>query len=215
MRYAIVTDIHGDVTALRAVVHQVERQGVDGLLCLGDVFECLVSKRDVTSHVFGGVSEVFDPDPEVAALLEGAAHVRGNQEERIASLIPGGALPDWARPLIHAPLERRTSSASFCHGHTLSWHQPEPGLWSPVAESALRTLLVHGHHHRSVVHRLHADPDGVRSERVPFRFGVETHLSPDVRHIVNVGSVRGPAPAWAVMDEEALSLTHHRVGGTP
>lgn len=215
MRYAVVTDIHGDIASLRAVLRRIERQGADALLCLGDVFDCLVSKRDSASYEFGGVSEVFTPDPELAALLEGAVHVRGNQEERIASLVPENELPGWSFPLLHAPLEHRTETTRFCHGHTLSWCEPEPGVWSPAAESAERALLVHGHHHRSATHSLGESPEGSRHGHVAFRFGEEIHLSPGARHIVNIGPVRCSSPAWAVVDENALSITHHRVGGNP
>ncbi|HVL84506.1 MAG TPA: metallophosphoesterase family protein [Pseudonocardia sp.] len=37
MRYAVLSDVHGNLHALRAVVEAVRREGVDGYLCLGDL----------------------------------------------------------------------------------------------------------------------------------------------------------------------------------
>ena len=37
MRYAIVSDIHANIQAWEAVLKDVQKQGVDAILCLGDV----------------------------------------------------------------------------------------------------------------------------------------------------------------------------------
>lgn len=37
MRYAVISDVHGNIHALRAVVAAVRRAGVDAWLCLGDI----------------------------------------------------------------------------------------------------------------------------------------------------------------------------------
>ena len=37
MRYAIISDIHGNAEALQAVLDDIERRGVDAVFCLGDV----------------------------------------------------------------------------------------------------------------------------------------------------------------------------------
>ncbi|WP_306368981.1 metallophosphoesterase [Nocardiopsis sp. CC223A] len=213
MRYAVVTDIHGDTPGLRAVLAGIERQGVDALLCLGDVFDCLVGKADVPRHVFRSLDGVFDADPELGTLLADARTVRGNQEERITGLVPPSELPDWALPLLFADTEIRTDRALYRHGHLMRWREPEPGVWSPVPGPGDPRLLLHGHHHRSALHLV--GPGDEDCVRVPFGFGREIPLEPGRRYVVNVGPVRGPRPAWAVLDEEASVLTHHRVGDHP
>ncbi|NLU69835.1 metallophosphoesterase family protein [Streptomyces sp. HNM0574] len=219
MRHAVVTDIHGDTAGLRRVLRQVAQQNVDRLVCLGDVFECRVGKRDVPGYEFSALRDVFDPDPALARLLADAVVVRGNQEERITRLVPGHLCPAWARGLLTAPLEYTTPFAVYCHGHTLPWQEPEPGLWSPLGAGFTGTALVHGHHHRSALHRL--PPGGGRRgvpQRVPVRPGVPVRLDDGARYVVNVGSVtragpdRGPTPAWAVLDERAATLTFHGCG---
>src|SRR3989338_8269203 len=36
-RYAIISDLHGNIQALEAVLADIEQQGADGLICLGDL----------------------------------------------------------------------------------------------------------------------------------------------------------------------------------
>ncbi|WP_030068714.1 metallophosphoesterase family protein [Streptomyces natalensis] len=213
MRYAVVTDIHGNTAGLRAVLARVRGQQVRQVICLGDVFECHISKRDVAGHAFTRVDEIFDQDPELVGLLDGARVVRGNQEERIAALVPGRARPAWATPVLDAPLTLHTDFATYCHGHALPpWQEVEPDLWCPLDAEFSGRALFHGHHHRSAVHRL---PDAGRSwadvESVPLRFGEAVHLTPGSRYLVNVGPVRGPSPAWAVVDEAEATVTYHRI----
>ncbi len=211
MRHAVVTDVHGNAPGLRAVLARAREQGVDRVLCLGDVFECLVSKRDVADHVFTRLDEVFDQDPAPAGLLDGALLVRGNQEERISALVPDRELPDWARPVLDAPLALRTDFAAYCHGHALPWREVAPDLWVPLDAEFAGRALVHGHHHRNALHVL---PRTGRAwedvESLPVRFGEPVRLAEDRRYLVNVGPVRGPAPSWAVVDEGEATVTFHR-----
>ena len=37
MRVAVISDIHGNAAALEAVIAEIERDGVDQIVCLGDV----------------------------------------------------------------------------------------------------------------------------------------------------------------------------------
>ncbi|MEV5844057.1 metallophosphoesterase family protein [Streptomyces sp. NPDC051985] len=216
MRLAVVTDVHGQTARLAGVLERIRAQEVDQVVCLGDVFECRIGKREAAGHVFGRVEDVFDPDPELARLLEGVVVVRGNQEERIRSLVPERRLPRWTLPLLDAPLEHDTGFARYCHGHPLPWRELEPGRWSPLDADFPGRALIHGHHHRSALYRLRPGGDGrAEAERVPVRFGVPVPLAPDGRYVVNVGSVtrcspdRGPSPVWAVVDETAATLTYH------
>jgi predicted phosphodiesterase len=217
MRYAVVSDVHGETSRLREVVEQIHRTDVDRVLSLGDLFECRIGKARVAAFEYRTAAEVFDADPAIAELLDGALLLRGNQEERIVSLVPGPDLPEWTRPMLHAPLEHRTGFATYCHGHHLPWKEIEPGMWSPAAAEFGGRVLVHGHHHRSAVHRLDPGrPDEPRTTAP--RFGESFELEAGARYIVNIGSVvepapgRGPSPAWAVVDEAAATVTYHRPG---
>ena len=61
MKYAILSDIHGNYDALDAALAGVERDGVDAVVCLGDIVgygpepaACLHRIRNVATHVVAG-----------------------------------------------------------------------------------------------------------------------------------------------------------------
>ena len=66
MRYAIISDIHGNLPALEAVLHDIERAGVDEIICLGDIAnigphpaECLDVVRDLGCVTIQGNHELY------------------------------------------------------------------------------------------------------------------------------------------------------------
>ena len=72
MRYLVISDIHGNLEALTAVLEDIDRQQVDSIYCLGDVVgygpnpcECVKLVRDRCSVVLLGNHDqgaLFDPD---------------------------------------------------------------------------------------------------------------------------------------------------------
>jgi len=61
MKYAVISDIHGNLEALNAVLKDIRRRGVDSVLCLGDVVgyypnphECIELVRDSAAHCVAG-----------------------------------------------------------------------------------------------------------------------------------------------------------------
>ncbi len=72
MKRAIVSDIHGNIEALQAVLEDIDREGVETIVCLGDVVgygpnpcECVKLVRDRCGLVILGNHDqgaLFDPD---------------------------------------------------------------------------------------------------------------------------------------------------------
>lgn len=71
MKRAIISDIHGNLTALHAVMADIKEQGVDQIVCLGDVVgygpnprECLDIIMQVDHCILGNHDQaaLFDPD---------------------------------------------------------------------------------------------------------------------------------------------------------
>ena len=72
MKRAIISDVHGNLEALRAVLEDIDQQKVDAISCLGDVVgygpnpcECVKLVRDRCSLVLLGNHDqgaLFDPD---------------------------------------------------------------------------------------------------------------------------------------------------------
>lgn len=72
MRLAVISDIHANLQALQAVLHAIARQGVDRIVCLGDIVG-------------------YNANPaECIALVRGAdmACVAGNHDRAVAGQIP-------------------------------------------------------------------------------------------------------------------------------
>lgn len=70
-RVALISDIHGNTLALRAVLERIETEGVDTVLCLGDI-------AATGPH----------PKEAVAELLRrGIRSVRGNTDDRLATAV--------------------------------------------------------------------------------------------------------------------------------
>jgi putative phosphoesterase len=201
MRIGILADIHGNLPALQAVQRELERQGVDQVVNLGDVS-------------FRG------PAPRQcweAVRAMGAPVLKGNTEDWLTGALPIPAplqgVRDWTLPRLNdailaemdgLPFDYRLDvdgkRVRFVHGSPQSNMEflfpftPEAELAAAVA-GADAEILVTGHTHWSFSRRV----GGL--------------------HLIGVGSVGlpfdgDPAAACAVLEvtTNAVRLTHLRVG---
>ncbi|MBE7175374.1 MAG: metallophosphoesterase family protein [Mucilaginibacter polytrichastri] len=79
MRYAIISDVHGNAFALKAVLSDIKRRGADKIINLGD-------------HFFGAIQPA-----ETAAIMAGisfAAAIRGNKDRDTVEAIGKTDVPD-------------------------------------------------------------------------------------------------------------------------
>lgn len=79
MKYVLISDIHGNLPALQAVLADAEKRGADRYLLLGDYIEDLPWPNEVT---------------ETIRALPNAVIVRGNKEDYLANL-RGGDQSKW------------------------------------------------------------------------------------------------------------------------
>lgn len=155
MRYGVISDIHGNLFALKAAVSRLERDGVDAWLCIGDIIG-------------------YGPHPNecVETIAElGAVAVAGNHELIILNLLTDnrtGRLAQetcgWTRSVLRADcraylagLPRVVSSTEFVLTHG-SLDDPEEYLTRSSqaadqlgrleAEHSPARLLLVGHTHR-------------------------------------------------------------------
>ena len=91
MHYAILSDVHGNVEAFRAVVADAEKRGVEKIVCLGDLVgfgpdpaACVDLAREKCGMILQGCHD--------HALLEGAGHLPP----------PTRATIDWAKEQLAA-----------------------------------------------------------------------------------------------------------------
>jgi diadenosine tetraphosphatase ApaH/serine/threonine PP2A family protein phosphatase len=213
VRYAVLSDIHGNLEALEAVLADAEARA-DAALCLGDVVG-------------------YGADPE--ACIErtagrAAVIVAGNHEHGVAGLLDLDWFNDYARVAVEwtrdrlgedhrrylaaLPLVAEVGDATLVHA---SPERPEEWdyLVSPqdgfAAFPAFATRLCFvGHSHRPAAWSLGSSGP----EFLPG--AVELSLEAGRRYIVNVGSVgqprdRDPRAAYALWDADRGRLAVRRV----
>ena len=213
MRYAVLSDVHGNLEALEAVLADAAAHA-DAVVCLGDV-----------------VGYGADPVPCVERLAERAqAVVAGNHEHGVTGLMDlawfnthARAAAEWTREqldddhsawLAALPLTAQVADATLVHA---SPRQPDEWDYLVSAEDGFaafdafdtRVCFV-GHSHLPGAWSLGS------SGREHEGGNIDVTLDAGRRYLVNVGSVGQPRDrdvraAYAVWDADARRIQIHRV----
>lgn len=213
MRYAILSDIHGNLEALEAVLaHAASR--ADGVLCLGDVVGYGADPLACIERVAGRAYTVVAGNHEhgVAGLLDLAWF---NDRARVAAEWTRGRLDDdhlaW---LASRPLVTELDDATLVHASPA-----RPAEWDYLvsaddgyeAFAAFTTRLCFvGHSHRPGAWSVGS------SGRAHEPGATDIELERGRRYVVNVGSVGQPRDrdvraAYALWDVDARRVTIERV----
>jgi diadenosine tetraphosphatase ApaH/serine/threonine PP2A family protein phosphatase len=213
VRYAVVSDIHGNLEALRAVLADAAPRA-DDVLCLGDVVG-------------------YGADPVACVDLIGAragAVVAGNHEHAVTGAMSlswfnryARAAAEWTRTQLDTDCRSYLSALPLTtevHDATLVHASPrQPDEWEYLVSEAdgleafdafATRLCFVGHSHVPAMWSLGSSgPDYARGD-------VDVTLDSGRRYIVNVGSVgqprdRDPRAAYALWDADARRVTIRRV----
>lgn len=216
--FAVLSDIHANLEALRAVLADMRALGVDEAVGLGDIVG-------------------FNGNPaECVELVRPhlAAAVRGNHEAAMFNPAVFGvpmyiSMIDTTRGMLTA------EQAEWLHALPLTavhrgcriWHATPyaPRIWGRIsgtqdARAALNAtaerVCLFGHTHRPAAFAMH----GGAVERIPVEYDADgtfsLPLNPDSRYLVNPGSVGQPRDgdrraAYALVDSERACITMRRV----
>jgi len=220
VRYAVLSDVHGNLEALSSVLADAASEGALGILCLGDV-----------------VGYGADPAPCIELLGERSLlMVAGNHEHGALGLLDvrwfnaaARAATLWTRDRLGADHQNFLSGLPLAttHGEATCVHasprRPEEWDYLLSAEDGFQAfgdfatrLCFVGHSHRPGVWSLgssgpaYEDLAGpaFHDRRIPFHDGR--------RYLINVGSVgqprdRDPRAAYVLWDEDERSVTLRRV----
>ena len=216
MRYGILGDIHGNISALDAVLAAFARDGVERVISVGDVVgygaaprECIARVREIGAVVVKGNHD---------AACVGEIDIRYfNNHARDAVRWTRGVLEDddcaWLAAL---PMTADLEHCSVAHG---TYHRPE--LFDYIqsttdADPSLDLLQLPvcfvGHTHVPVtLMRLRDDP-----MRTAYTLDTEVDLSEASKALVNVGSVgqprdEDPRAAYAIYDSDLDRVWIRRV----
>lgn len=175
MYYAILGDIHSSKEDLEKVLSNILELAPEAIrVGTGDLFECTISKRDITDKKFASLEEVM-LIPEGFTDLLTFLSVRGNQEERILMITE---TEDSLRDKLSTmPETFEIGYAEIIHGHQWKWGG-EP--WALIHAEASQSLVFYGHSHKSEI-----SLNGIKQ---PIEFGVP-YIIEGQNVLVNVGAV--------------------------
>lgn len=216
MRYAVLSDVHGNLEALQIVLADVSRERPDICLCLGDIVgygpdpnECVARVQGLGGPVIAGNHDLaavgaLDTSafsPLARAAIEWTIGVVSEETRRWLGALPDRLeVPDFLAvhgsprdPIEEYILDLPTSLAIFSE-HPFS-------------------LCLVGHSHVPGAFILEADGT-VSARSLPVGEGVR--LAPSSRHIVNVGSVGqprdgDPRASYLLLDTGERTVTLRRL----
>lgn len=193
MRYGIVSDVHSNLVALRAVLGELEGQRIDRFVCPGDIVgygprpnECVELVRELEPVAVIGNHDV--------AALESGADEWFNAMARAAAV--------WTRQELTAANSeylRSLQPVEVFDEVTLVHGALAPDLWDyisspweaqPTFEAMKTQLCFIGHSHYAEWYEL--SPGAAVPMQVSATSGRTLRLSDGVRYIVNAGSVGQP-----------------------
>ncbi len=216
MRILLVSDIHSNFEALQAVIARAG--SFDRIWCLGDVVgygpapnECIERLRAFDLVCLSGNHDLavvghlplveFSPDARDAVWWT-REHLSAANSLWLETLQPSLVIRDVGITLVHASPRDPVWEYVF---------EPEVAAACLDAMDSLSGL--NGHTHRPIIFRKPTYGLGISTERLP----VDTPMSLTLdRMLVNPGSVGqprddDPRAAFAVLDLDAMTLTHSRV----
>ncbi|WP_342504657.1 metallophosphoesterase family protein [Sporosarcina sp. FSL K6-2383] len=192
MRYALLGDIHSSKKDLEKVLADILNKAPEAeLVGTGDLFECIISKKNITDKKFTELGEVM-LIPEGFSELLTFPSVSGNQEDRILWITE---TEDPLRAKLAAlPETANIGRAQVIHGHQWQWGgQP----WALVHASVEQSFVFYGHSHQSGLSR-----NGIQQE---IEFGIPYSVDGE-KMLVNVGAVVGDCE-WLLYDAEVQTVT--------
>lgn len=212
MRYAVFSDIHGNLPALQAVLRDAEGNGCEGYLCAGDI-----------------VGE-YDRPEECVELVRslGAVCVKGNQDEYCGTEMALDGFNEKAR-------ERVKATRAVLSEDSKKWLQSLPHVVKDDSFTLVHASLDHPARWQYIFDKL-AAVASISKQESPVCFNGHTHVpvcyqydlmvrggtytqvsfSRGTKYLVNVGSVGQPRDGvakscYVIYDAEAKTAELRRI----
>lgn len=213
MRYAIFSDIHGNLEALRTVLADAEAAAAEAFVCLGDIVgygprpsECLSLVREVCGAIVAGNHEFAVTNKLNTQTFNASAKLAVEWTRAHLS-------EDELRFLAELPLTARGPGMHIVHGTLLA-----PELFDYIQSSYEASLSLAGmedplcwigHSHVPVIF---CEENG----HVVYRTGSRYTVSQGRKAIINVGSVgqprdRDPRASYALYDDGDRQVELRRI----
>jgi predicted phosphodiesterase len=192
MKYGILGDIHGNLSALVAVLARMDEAGVETLISVGDVVgygaapsECIALLRERRAVVVKGnhdaacVNELDDRtfNPYARAAIAWTRTVLGSADKRWLENLP------LVATLEHCQVAHGTLHRPELFDYILSLSDADPSL-----DEMSRPVCFVGHSHIPLTVMRFAD----EPRRTAYTYETEIDLSETAHALINVGSVGQP-----------------------
>ena len=213
MRYAIVSDIHGNLAAFEACLS--DAGDVGGLWCLGDTVgygpcpnECVRRVRDLATHSVLGNHDAAAIDREDLSLFSPTARKSGLWTRRCLE-------DDVAAYLRSLPLRVEVGDVVLVHATPASpskWHYLFSATFAQFEFAAFEERICFiGHSHVPAIY------ENATQGAQPASSNGPRALRAGCRYIVNVGSVGqprdgDPRASYGLYDDERETIEIRRVG---
>jgi len=167
MRIALISDLHGVLEAAERVLADIQRAGVDQIICLGDVTlfgpqprEVLHLVRDLACPVVMGNTDAWAIDPQPLASRDADSERYFAVEEWGAARLDDAdkAFIRTFQPVVEFAVDARTRLLCY-HGSPRSFHEqilattPDDALAAALQGRDDVTLFAGGHTHTPLVRR--------------------------------------------------------------
>jgi diadenosine tetraphosphatase ApaH/serine/threonine PP2A family protein phosphatase len=213
MVHAIVSDIHGNLEALEAVLADLDQVRPASIQCLGDFVgygaspnECIARLRPLIEHAVAGNHDLAACGKLQLQYFNASAAVAAQWTDRALT-------PEHRRYLLELPLAVEWRETLLVHASPTEpeeWHYVLSPETAAAEMGAYReSVCFIGHSHFPGTFDRHGD-------RIRYTRAAEVLLEDGHRYLVNVGSVGqprdgDPRAAYMLYDEAARALRHVRV----
>jgi diadenosine tetraphosphatase ApaH/serine/threonine PP2A family protein phosphatase len=216
MKYGILGDIHGNLSALRAVLDALEKEKVDVLLSVGDVVgygaaprECIALLRELDAVVVKGNHDAACVGELDILYFNNYARSAVRWTQTI--LTEGDSRWLSSLPLFVDLEHASVAHGTYCHPELFDYVQSTTDADPSLDAMQLPVCFVGHTHYPVTLLRLRDDP-----LRTAYTEDTEIDLSESHRALINVGSVgqprdEDPRAAYAVFDSERERACIHRV----
>ena len=197
MKIAILSDIHGNLEALKSVYADIERDDVDHRVCLGDMVGYGPEPEAVVNFIIEKGFASVAGNHELA-ILEDARLEEMSSDARESSLITPELIYAATLAFIgQLPRYVIENDIRFVHGMppdsaTTYLHWAGDDEIAARMKAVSQRMVFVGHTHRPIAYSF----DGIDLDVVSLQEG-KTRLRRDVQYIVNVGSVGQPRDGHA------------------
>ena len=222
-RYAVISDIHGNLHALEAVLSRIESMGISELICLGDIVgygpfpgRCVDLVVKCCSTVVRGNHDDAVINPEREAEFNGPARTAIGWTRGVLGPLHLDALCR-IREIEHLNESVMCIHDSPADAPTDYVH--DAGIAAGAFGGFVLPICLLGHTHVPVIFEAPVDCDGALTAldvttHLP-RSGEPVSVGADRRYICNPGSVGQPRDAdprasFAVLDLDEATFTVHR-----